>query len=289
MSKYEVKDFIGKEFGNVTVIENPSNSQKFLFQCKCGRVFYDEPNRIISGHKKSCGKCNYLNHPNYNEKSIQDEIIGNTYGLLTAKKFVKQNNQWFVNCKCACGKEKLVLPYQLKYNKVKSCGCLRVSCAEKGRKILQETKKYKGDGRTKNPLYGIWKQMLNRCENENAKHYDRYGGRGIKVCDEWHDFWQFVKWSDFVGGRPKGFSIDRIDNDGNYEPSNCRWADSSTQSKNKSSNLIITHNGITKTLSEWAIELGLSDQAMYNRYHRGWNDTDMFLPIQNGNNQYTGR
>ena len=81
MSKYEVKDFVGKTIGNVTVIENPSNPSKFLFQCKCGNIFYDEPSRIISGHKKSCGKCDSTNHPNYNYKSIRDEFIGKTFKL----------------------------------------------------------------------------------------------------------------------------------------------------------------------------------------------------------------
>ena len=131
--------------------------------------------------------------------------------------------------------------------------------------------------------------MLQRCEDSSTVHYANYGGRGIKVCEEWHDFWNFVKWSDSIGGRPKGYTLDRIDTNGNYEPDNCRWADWHTQSTNKNSNIILSHNGISKTLSEWAKELKLSDQAMYNRYKRGWNEDDMFLPNQSGNNQFIGR
>lgn len=289
MSKYEVKDFLGKTIGNVTVIENPSNPSKFLFQCKCGNIFYDEPSRIISGHKKSCGKCDSTNHPNYNYKSIRNEFIGKTFNLLKVIDFVKQGNQWLAKCECKCGKIKLVFPYQLKGGKVKSCGCIKTSSTPKNNKHSQSKPKNNMDGRTKNPLYGTWYQMIKRCENPNTIHYDRYGGRGIKVCEEWHDFWKFVEWSDSVGGRPDGFTIDRIDNDGDYEPSNCRWADNHTQAKNKNTCINVTHNGETKTLSEWAKELGLSDQAMYNRYHRGWNENDIFLQNQSGNNQFSGR
>ena len=97
------------------------------------------------------------------------------------------------------------------------------------------------DGRAMHPLYGLWKRMIGRCEDPKVNHYDRYGGRGIKVCDEWHDFWEFAKWSDSVGGRPEGYTLDRIDNDGNYEPNNCRWANWETQTSNKSSNRFIVY------------------------------------------------
>lgn len=132
------------------------------------------------------------------------------------------------------------------------------------------SKQFHKDGRSKNPLYSTWFAMIERCENPNKLHYDRYGGRGIKVCDEWHDFWKFVEWSDSVGGRPQGYTLDRIDNDGNYEPSNCRWADNHTQSNNKSSNTVIEYNGVSKTLSEWSEELSINLPTLSHRINRGW-------------------
>lgn len=112
--------------------------------------------------------------------------------------------------------------------------------------------------------------MISRCEKPNQNHYDRYGGRGISVCEEWHDFWKFVEWSDSVGGRPQGFTLDRIDNDGNYEPSNCRWANWRTQKTNTSANVFIEYNGICKTMIEWSEELKIHPHTLQNRIKRGW-------------------
>lgn len=126
------------------------------------------------------------------------------------------------------------------------------------------------DGRSKHYLYSTWFAMIGRCENQNHINYKYYGGRGIKVCDEWHDFWKFVEWSDSVGGRPKGYTIDRINNDGNYEPFNCRWADRKTQDSNKSSNTLIEYNGVSKTVTEWAKELNMRPQVLFQRLSRGW-------------------
>ena len=130
--------------------------------------------------------------------------------------------------------------------------------------------------------------MLRRCEDSKSNHYDRCGGRGIKVCDEWHDFWAFVKWSDSVGGRPNGYTLDRINNDGNYEPGNCRWASWKTQTANKSSNRFIVYNGKSQTIQQWSSELGINRQTLTNRINRGWSieraiNTKPFV----GNNQHT--
>lgn len=126
------------------------------------------------------------------------------------------------------------------------------------------------DRRSNHPLYGTWLQMIRRCENPKQNHYDRYGGRGISVCEEWHDFWKFVAWSDSIGGRPDGYTLDRKDNNGNYEPSNCRWADQATQKRNTSSNVIIEYKGVSKTLVDWSAETGIHHQTLLNRYNRGW-------------------
>lgn len=154
---------------------------------------------------------------------------------------------------------------------VKSCGCARSEAIKQYNNSGKRSKGCYKDGRSLHPLYGTWFQMISRCENPNQNHYDRYGGRGIKVCDEWHDFWNFAKWSDSVGGRPKGYTLDRIDNDGNYEPSNCRWADWKTQTTNKSSNVFIEFRGQTKTLTEWAEHFNLHPHTLQERLKNGWN------------------
>lgn len=112
--------------------------------------------------------------------------------------------------------------------------------------------------------------MIGRCENPNHPKYYLYGKRGITVCKDWHDFWNFVKWSDGIGGRPDGYTIDRKDNNGNYEPSNCRWATQAEQSINKSSNLLIEYNGETKTLKEWSDILDMNWDVLHNRLRKGW-------------------
>lgn len=169
-----------------------------------------------------------------------------------------EDKRWYLDCQCECGNKFRLLPYQFEKGLVKSCGCLR----KDNHKTI--------DSRTKHPLYGTWKQMLNRCENPNHIKYYRYGARGVKVCDDWHDFWKFVNWSDSVGGRPEGCTLDRIDNNGNYEPSNCRWATSFQQSINKSSTHILEYNGEKKSIAEWSIETGLSWDLIWSRVSSGW-------------------
>lgn len=166
--------------------------------------------------------------------------------------------------------QKSVLPYQLKNGSITSCGCRKIENCKNMRKPTSEENGNYIDGRSKHPLYGTWVQMLSRCENPKNKKYQYYGGRGIKVCDEWHDFWKFVKWSDSVGGRPKGYTLDRKNGNKDYEPPNCRWADWKTQQRNKDSNAIIEYKGVSKTIAEWSEELNINQHTLSNRIHRGW-------------------
>ena len=130
-------------------------------------------------------------------------------------------------------------------------------------------KNYKLHGGKKEHLYMVWCTIKQRCLNPNNKQYSYYGGRGITICDEWvNDYSAFREWST-NNGYQKGLQIDRIDNDGNYEPSNCRWVDRKTQSNNKSSNILLSYNGKTQTLQQWSEETGISTDALYYRYHAG--------------------
>lgn len=115
--------------------------------------------------------------------------------------------------------------------------------------------------------YRSWASMLNRCRNENYHRYDRYGGRGIKVCKRWLCFNNFL--SD-MGERPKGTTLERLDNDGDYNPQNCEWSTRKAQANNRRSNRLITAFGVTRTLMQWSDFTGLSRSAIGHRIRRGW-------------------
>ena len=171
----------------------------------------------------------------------------------------KQNRLY--RCLCDCGNETTVSGSDLKSGNTKSCGCRRKAITRKRNKLQS-----RWGGASKEPLYHTWAEMISRCYNENNLAYNNYGGRGIGVCDRWRlDPWAFFA---DMGQRPKGASIDRIDNDGNYEPSNCRWATPKQQSENqrrKSSQIpLATEEALWKrycegnsTLRELGLEFGV--------------------------------
>lgn len=183
------------------------------------------------------------------------DIAGMKFGRLTAIKKVgtKGNGKgsksiWL--CRCDCGNEKEILRNSLVSGTTKSCGCL-----EKEVKATMHLK----HGMAKSRLWNIWTGMRDRCSRSNNKDYQRYGGRGIRVCPEWDsDFRNFYDWS-MGNGYSDELTIDRIDNDGNYEPSNCRWVTRKEQTRNRS---------ITKTipLARIAEIDGITYQEAYKKY-----------------------
>jgi len=166
-------------------------------------------------------------------------------------------------CLCSCGRVKNHDSAYLRRKQTNDCTCLIIR--RKKRKRAQVTK-------CSHALYPVYEAMRARCNNPNVPSYRNYGGRGIGICKRWDDFWLFV--SD-MGDKPSiKHSIDRIDNDGNYAPGNCRWATAKQQQSNKRTNINITHNGETRNVSEWSEINRIKRVTIYARLNRGWDEVD---------------
>lgn len=175
--------------------------------------------------------------------------------------------QWL--CSCECGNRVVSRTAYIKSGNTKSCGCLVSVRAKEHIKALN--KQQITHNGSNDRLYGIWLNMKHRCNNPNDPRYYDYGGRGITVCDEWvHSYENFRDWS-VSNGYTECLSIDRINVNGNYEPSNCRWATAKEQQNNMRSNRFLTYNGETHTISEWAEITGINKSTLSKRINRsGW-------------------
>ena len=188
-------------------------------------------------------------------------LIGERFGRLVVLQNVTTKGKTKLLCKCDCGIEKIVRLDHLKGGLVVSCGCYQAS-------ITGDRSRTHGMSKTR--LYRIWKGMRNRCYNKNTPGFELWGGRGITVCDSWQHFEPFFEWA-VANGYTDELSIDRIDNNGNYEPSNCRWANKTEQARNRRSNRMITFNGITKYISDWDKDIGSRKSGrVHARLEAGW-------------------
>lgn len=133
-------------------------------------------------------------------------------------------------------------------------------------------------GEKRHPFYNLWRDMLRRCSSPKCKIYKHYGGRGISVCGRWKTFTNFLK---DMGEKPAGLSLERIDNDGDYEPGNVRWATQREQTLNKTNSRFLTFNGITLNFSVWADKVGISRPALHHRLSSGWTiDEALTIPVR---------
>lgn len=196
-----------------------------------------------------------------------DDFIGKRFGRLTViseaqpiKEGKDERLRPAVLCKCDCGNEKVVRIMCLKRGTCVSCGC---EAREKASKRLFK------HGMTHTRLFSIWDGMLDRCYKTFSIEYNNYGGRGIIVCDEWKsEFINFYNWA-IANGYKDGLTIDRIDNDGNYEPNNCRWATYQRQARNRRSNHLLTFKGETKPIVEWSEIVGIKADTIWHRLKSG--------------------
>lgn len=192
------------------------------------------------------------------------DIAGKRFGKLVVIKYVGNNkhqkSQWL--CKCDCGNTAIVVGTELRQGHTKSCGCIH---------LQQMYSKFNTKhGLCSHRIHGVWNAMKERCLNPKDKSYKNYGARGIKVCPDWvNNFKSFYDWAMQNGydenAKTGKCTLDRIDNNGNYEPSNCRWVDNNTQQKNTRRNRLITYQNKTQCLTDWANELNIKFDVLKDR------------------------
>lgn len=200
------------------------------------------------------------------------ELTGQRFNRLTViKRAGTQGKSAVWLCRCDCGNECIVQSGNLRSGHTTSCGCFR-------KEFTSANIKTHGMSRTR--LYKEWRRMKERCSLKTADNYEDYGGRGITVCPEWRDsFETFLNWS-MANGYQDDLTIERIDNDGPYSPENCRWATKEEQANNKRNNRLITFNGRTQTLAQWAREIGIRRDTLRKRLESGWSlDRALTEPI----------
>lgn len=198
--------------------------------------------------------------------SIKEDLSGARFGRLTVlfrDNADRQNVRWM--CLCDCGNKKSIRGDHLKRGETTSCGCY-------SREVASKRERGKTQRRYRSPEYNAWYHMIARCENPSDSRFYRYGARGIKVCERWKGEKGFLNFMNDMGARPgEKYSLDRINNDGNYEPSNCKWSTVVEQANNKSKNILVSYKGETKTLGNWTRELGLNYKNVWERMYRyGW-------------------
>ena len=251
-------DLTGEKFSRLLVIERDTTRKGvyWICQCECGNNKSVRADSLVGERIRSCG-C-------LQSELRTENLVGKRFTKLTVVERVQKPNRAtehhaYWNCLCDCGKFHIVRSSDLKSGSVQSCGCLQIETATI-------------HGMRHDPIYFTWCSMKQRCYNPNDEKYPDYGGRGIVVCDRWRDsfeaFYEDVsKLPDF---KREGYTINRIDNDGNYEPDNVEWADDKTQANNKRNNHLLTYNGKTQTIAQWADELGINQHTLYSRiltYH----------------------
>lgn len=183
------------------------------------------------------------------------DLSGSRFGRLTVLGFVGVCNSASVwKCRCDCGVIKDVSGNRLRSGKTRSCGCLRKEGLT-------------SHGGSCSALYWTWIGMMKRCYNPSHHAYNAYGGRGVTVCQRWHNLQIFIN---DMGPKPKDMTLDRIDNSKGYSPENCRWATPKQQARNRRRNVVLRFDGKEMCMAEWATHLGISRGTLFYRLKSGW-------------------
>lgn len=191
--------------------------------------------------------------------SQRKDLIGHRFGNLVVREWVPRERGGAWRCACDCGGEHIATSNHLTAGRIISCGCVRPKHGGKGTRG-----------------YNVWRSMLGRCTQQNNQDWKDYGVRGISICQRW------LKYPDFIadmGQPPAGGTIERRDNDGNYEPGNCFWASRKTQARNTRRSIVIEYRGRSQTLAAWAEEFGVNYWKLHSRYKLGWTSERMFADL----------
>jgi hypothetical protein len=211
--------------------------------------------------------------------------IGKSYCYLTVLELGESISTGSVGIKCACkcGNVSTYAASLVFTGKRISCGCYRHD------KTRQKHTYKKSKHRRAHPDYALYCTMKRRCKSPTATQYENYGARGIKICERWDNNCNgFENFINDMGPRPsKNYSIDRIDVNGNYEPSNCRWATQKEQTNNKRTNNLIEYNGVVKSVTLWAEKFNLSKHMLYCRVKAGIKPPELFEPSKKPKNEKT--
>ena len=279
----------GVTFGKLTVIrEGPrvpngaKTARGIVVKCECGSdEFVTNINNLRSGRTTSCGCAKRqaaakiaAGQKGKTKEEItvggrQSNLVGQVFGRLTATEDLGNVEGYRAyRCLCSCGEETMVAAYRLLHEKgPRSCGCLQREAVTK-------------HGMEGTSIYTTWQMMRARCEDPRHKSFPSYGGRGIAVCERWKN--SFQNFYDDMGEPPSNLhTLDRRDNDGNYEPENCRWATPEEQANNRSNSVFIEYGGRRQTLTQWAREYGIHPITLAGRLKRGWSVKNALKTVPN--------
>lgn len=256
-------DITGQRFGKQIVTREFWDGYVEI-RCDCGTVKRSRKQYIVNGQSRSCGCGRYAQR-----ETTGLVRVGDVFDRLTVVQVLGSNgHKREILCLCSCGKRKVVHDDDLRRGSTTSCGCFR-------RERMGALMRKHGDsGIVRSYLYRAWESMRVRCSRPDR--YPSYAGRGIRVCDEWEASYEAFRSyvAANLGERPKGMSLDRIGNEGNYEPGNIRWAPPQVQTRNRSSNKFYTIDGVTMCLADWATKYNLRPGTICGRLRGGWDIRD---------------
>lgn len=253
-------NLVGQKFGRWTVVERETNRSRpyWRCECECGESRAVSQQSLLRGLSASCGCFR-------SEKAKQKliDMIGLRFGSLVviSRSSHRSGKHVTWECACDCGNKSVVSGTKLRSGHTKSCGCA---------KVAEIVKRSLTHGKCMTPEYRVWTGIKSRCFGKKTRSYKDYGGRGVTMCKKWRD--SFEAFYDDMGPRPSpDHSIERLDNDGNYEPGNCVWATRCIQCRNKRNNVVVRFQGSEVLLMELCENLGLRHSLIRRRLYSGWN------------------
>lgn len=216
-------------------------------------------------------------------KSTLIDLTGQQFNRLKViRRAPNRGKQTYWLCECQCENKTLkeVRGADLKNGTTKSCGCWKKEVDMQKIKEFNKSIGYEEHGMSDSRIYSIWLDMNRRCADENRERFKDYGGKGIEVCNSWkNSFKSFKDWA-LANGYSEELTIDRIDNNGDYEPDNCKWSTYKEQNNNRGYHRFVEINGVVKNVTQWCEELGMDKHLVRSRIHKGWSEEEaLLIPI----------